>query len=70
MRDSMATRFIDLIRRAGWWGTGIFAGACFFLVGGLVSLLDGDFRIALQSLLVTCLLGGITYYLIHRSKVG
>ncbi|MCE2504430.1 MAG: hypothetical protein J4G05_10290 [Chlorobi bacterium] len=68
MRNATATRFLDLIRRAGWWGTGIFVGTFFFLTGGLISLLDGDFRIALQSLFVAALLGCITFYLVQRKR--
>ena len=66
--NTTAMRLTNFFRRAGWWGTGIFAIALFFAVGGLISLLDGDFRIVLQSLFVAGLLGLITYYLVYRAK--
>lgn len=50
------SRFFALVSRFGWIGTPLLVGALFFLLGGLVSLLDGDMRPALQSLIVTIIL--------------
>ena len=44
------------MRRAGWWGMSLLAGALFFITGSLVSFFEGDMRIALQSCVVALLL--------------
>lgn len=54
--------------RAGWWGTAMMAGAAFFLLGGLVSLLNGDNSVALQGLIVCVLLVAGTLYIVAKKK--
>lgn len=56
--------------RAGWWGTGMLAGALFFLIGGLVSLLNGDNSVALQGLVVCALLVGGCLYIVGKKRRG
>ena len=57
--------FLGTIERFGWIGTPLLIGALFFLIGALVSLLDGDMRPALQSLVVAVMLvaGSLMAYL-------
>ncbi len=49
-------RFFAFIERLGWVGVPLAVGALFFLLGALISLLDGDTRPAMQSLIVTIIL--------------
>ena len=67
MRSTSPTQFRYVVSRAGWWGVGFFLGALFFLFGSLVSLFDGDMRIALQSLVVAIALWGVAL-LIYRKR--
>lgn len=55
-------------RRAGWIGTALLAGASFFLVGAIVSLLNGDMSVALQGLIVAALLTAGGLYVAARRK--
>lgn len=59
-------RIVWFIRRAGWWGTTTFLAGMFFLLGGSISLLDGDFSVALQAIVITAVLFAISFYLVMR----
>ncbi|MGE3802428.1 MAG: hypothetical protein AB7H80_15535 [Candidatus Kapaibacterium sp.] len=55
-----------MVRRAGWWGTGLTAGAIFFLTGSFISFIEGDMRIAFQALVVTSVLWTISFLVYRR----
>ncbi len=56
------TRLKTVFKKLGWTGTALLLGALFFLTGALVSLLDGDLGVAMQSVVVGFLLvGGVVW---------
>ena len=56
------TRLKAVFKKLGWTGTALLLGALFFLTGALVSLLDGDLGVAMQSVVVGFLLvGGVVW---------
>ena len=57
------------LHRAGWLGMALLAGALFFLIGGVISLLNGDLSVAIQGLIVSGLLivGGL-YVAVRRRR--
>lgn len=56
------------VRRSGWWGTSMALASIFFLVGGLISLLNGDWSVAGQALLVAALLVGGAFAIAARRR--
>ena len=59
MEDS---KLKTLFKKLGWTGTALLLGALFFLTGALVSLLDGDIGVAMQSVVVGAMLvGGVVW---------
>ena len=61
-------RTIELFKKAGWIGTTAFLAALFFVLGGTISLLDGDFSVALQAFIVVALLVAVGLFLLSRQK--
>lgn len=55
-----------LVNRAGWWGVTSLLAGLFFLLGGGISLLNGDFSVAVQAFVITALLFGTAYFLATR----
>ena len=55
-----------LVNRAGWWGVTSLLAGLFFLLGGGISLLNGDFSVALQAFVIMALLFGAAYFLATR----
>jgi hypothetical protein len=53
-------------RRAGCWSVGVLAIALFFLIGALVTLLNGDIWGVVQALLLAALAIALAIWLARR----
>lgn len=64
------SRISGFVRRAGWWGSGLALLGLFFLLGMIVSFLDGDTGTALQALIVFALLAAGTVLVIRSRRIA
>jgi hypothetical protein len=67
MKLAVDNQLSDSLRRAGCLATFLLALAFFFLLGALVTLLNGDITGMLQAVLLVVLAGGAGVWLTRRN---
>lgn len=65
-KDVPARKPSGMLRQAGWWGYVMLIVAIFFIIGGVLSFLEGDIGVALQAIIVACLLAAGIILLARR----